>query len=211
MRGDRLTIFTLLTFTAAAAVIVIVPGPDQALLLQTSAAAGRPAAVRTAGGVLLGIVLWGVASVLGLSALLANGSVAFRIVTVVGAVYLVWLGITALRSAVSAAHPAPRREDRGNSGFFLRGLLMNCLNPKIGLFYLSILPQFLPGSAASALGPELVLFAIYVTVSALWLFGFAFAAGSLHPFLNRPRVKRTLDSVVGVILLGLGVMALVGV
>ncbi|WP_039923989.1 LysE family translocator [Amycolatopsis decaplanina] len=206
-----MTIFTLLTFTAAAAVIVIVPGPDQALLLQTSAAAGRPAAVRTAGGVLLGIVLWGVASVLGLSALLANGSVAFRIVTVVGAVYLVWLGITALRSAVSAAHPAPRREDRGNSGFFLRGLLMNCLNPKIGLFYLSILPQFLPGSAASALGPELVLFAIYVTVSALWLFGFAFAAGSLHPFLNRPRVKRTLDSVVGVILLGLGVMALVGV
>lgn len=206
-----MTTATLLAFTAAAAVIVIVPGPDQALLLQTSAAAGRPAAVRTAGGVLLGIVLWGVASVAGLAALLANGSVAFRIVTVIGAAYLIWLGITALRSAVTASASAPKHEDRGSTGFFLRGLLMNCLNPKIGLFYLSILPQFLPGSAASALGAELVLFAIYVTVSALWLFGFAFAAGSLHPFLNRPRVKRSLDSVVGVILLGLGVMALVGV
>ncbi|WP_255632526.1 LysE family translocator [Amycolatopsis sp. TNS106] len=206
-----MTLFTLLAFTAAAAVIVIVPGPDQALLLQTSAAAGRPAAVRTAAGVLLGIVLWGVASVVGLSALLANGSVAFRVVTVIGAAYLMWLGIMALRSAFSPPAPAPKREERGNTGFFLRGLLMNCLNPKIGLFYLSILPQFLPGSSASALGAELVLFAIYVTVSALWLFGFAFAAGSLHPFLNRPRVKRSLDSVVGVILLGLGVIALVGV
>ncbi|WP_340688643.1 LysE family translocator [Amycolatopsis coloradensis] len=201
----------MLAFTAAAAVIVIVPGPDQALLLQTSAAAGRPAAVRTAAGVLLGIVLWGIASVVGLSALPANGSVAFRVVTVIGAAYLMWLGVMALRSALSPPAPAPNREGRGNTGFFLRGLLMNCLNPKIGLFYLSILPQFLPGSAASALGAELVLFAIYVTVSALWLFGFAFAAGSLHPFLNRPPVKRSLDSVVGVILLGLGVVALVGV
>ncbi|MEU3768663.1 LysE family translocator [Amycolatopsis keratiniphila] len=204
-----MTTATLLAFTAAAAVIVIVPGPDQALLLQTSAAAGRPAVVRTAGGVLLGIVLWGVASVAGLAALLANGSVAFRIVTAIGAACLIWLGITALRSAVTAAASAPKHEDRVSTGFFLRGLLMNCLNPKIGLFYLSILPQFLPASAASALGAELVLFAIYVTVSALWLFGFAFAAGSLRPFLNRPRVKRSLDSVVGVILLGLGVLAMV--
>ncbi len=210
--GGVLTTLTLLSFTAAAAVIVIVPGPDQALLLQTSAASGRPAAVRAAGGVLLGIVLWGIASVVGLSALLANGSVAFLVVSVIGAAYLIWLGIMALRSAMSAAAgAAPIRDARGKTGFFMRGLLMNCLNPKIGLFYLSILPQFLPGSATPAVGDELVLFAIYVTVSALWLFGFAFAAGSLHSILNRPRVKRSLDSVVGVILMGLGVMALVGV
>ncbi|WP_414937902.1 LysE family translocator [Amycolatopsis sp. cmx-11-51] len=199
----------MLSFTAAA--VVIVPGPDQALLLQTSAASGRPAAVRTAGGVVLGIALWGIASVVGLSALLVNDSVAFRVVSVVGAAYLIWLGIMALRSAISAASAAPKHDDRGRTGFFLRGLLVNCLNPKIGLFYLAILPQFLPASATSSVGDELMLFAIYVTVSALWLFGFAFAAGSLHPILNRPRVRRSLDSVVGVILLGLGVMALVGV
>ncbi|MFK0251261.1 LysE family translocator [Amycolatopsis azurea] len=205
-----MTTLTLLAFTAAAAAVVIVPGPDQALLLQTSAAAGRPAAIRTAGGVLLGIVLWGIASVVGLSALVADGGPAFRIVTVIGAAYLMWLGIAAVRSAISASADAPDHEDHVSTGFFRRGLLMNCLNPKIGLFYLSILPQFLPGPAAPALGAELVLFAIYVTVSALWLFGFAFAAGSLHPFLNRPRVRRALDAMVGVILLGLGVVALTG-
>ncbi|MDT8915999.1 LysE family translocator [Amycolatopsis sp. PS_44_ISF1] len=205
-----MTFFTVLAFTAAAVVIVVVPGPDQALLLQTSAA-GRAAAMRTAAGVLLGIVLWGIASVAGLSALLSNGSVAYRVVTVIGAAYLIWLGIAALRSAISATVPAPKTSERRNAGFFLRGLVMNCLNPKIGLFYLSILPQFLPGSAASALGAELLLFAIYVTVSALWLLGFAFAAGSLQPVLGRPKVRRTLNSVVGVILLGLGVMTLVGV
>lgn len=206
-----MTILTVLAFTAAAAIVVVVPGPDQALLLQTSAAAGRPAALRTAAGVVLGIVLWGIASVAGLSAVLSSGGIAFRVVSSLGAAYLIWLGITALRSALSGAAGEPKAGNRRDSGFFRRGLLMNCLNPKIGLFYLSILPQFLPGSAAVDLGAELVLFSIYVSVSALWLFGFAFAAGSLHPLLSRPRVKRSLDLVVGIVLVSLGVVVLIGV
>lgn len=207
-----MTTLTVLAFTAAAVLVVIVPGPDQALLLQVSAAAGRPVAVRTACGILLGIVLWGIASLVGLSAVVANSTVAFQIISVAGAAYLIWLGIQALRSAVSAAVVTTwQGEGRRNRGFFRRGLFMNLLNPKIGLFYLSILPQFLPRSPAPAIGEGILLFAIYVTVSAIWLLGFAFAAGSLHPTLNRPRVKRSLDSVVGVVLVSLGVVVLVGV
>ncbi|GAA4547051.1 LysE family translocator [Amycolatopsis samaneae] len=206
-----MTTATVLTFTSAAVLIVIVPGPDQALLLQISAAAGRPAAMRTAGGILLGIVLWGLASVLGLSAAMAGGGVAFRVISVAGAAYLIWLGVQALRSARSAAVVISEQHDvHRNRAFFGRGLLTNLLNPKIGLFYLSILPEFLPHPSTPAIGDEMVLYAIYVTVSALWLLGFAFAAGSLHPVLNRPRVRRSLDSVLGVVLVGLGVTVLLG-
>ncbi|GAA3873209.1 LysE family translocator [Saccharothrix violaceirubra] len=207
-----MTTLTLLAFTAAAALIVVVPGPDQALLLQTSAAAGRPAAMRTACGILLGIVLWGIASVLGLSAVVAGSSTAYRVITVAGASYLIWLGVKALRSALSTAvaTSGPHGGHR-HRGFFRRGLLTNLLNPKIGLFYLSILPEFLPSATAPGLRDQVVLFSIYVAVSALWLLGFAFAAGSLHPTLNRPRVRRSLDSVLGLVLVGLGVTSLVGV
>lgn len=204
-----MTVLTALAFTAAAAVIVVVPGPDQALLLQLSAAAGRPAAVRAAAGILLGIALWGVASIAGLSAVLVDGSAAFRVVTVLSAAYLAWLGVRALHAARWPALPEQEVVNGSSGRFFLRGLLMNCLNPKIGLFYLSILPQFVPSSATSTVGAELVLSAIYLAVSALWLFGFAFVAARLHPLLVRPQVRRPLELMVGLIFLVLGIAALV--
>ncbi|MFN8073915.1 MAG: LysE family translocator [Kineosporiaceae bacterium] len=204
-----MTPLTALSFAGAAGLIVIVPGPDQALLLRTTAGAGRAAAVRTALGIIAGIVVWGVASGVGLAAIVTNSPRAFRVLSVAGALYLLWLAAQAVRSALRAASDDGRVPPGLERGHFRRGLTTNLLNPKIGLLYLSIVPGFLPRDGSAALGDQVLLYAIYILESTLWLLGFAFAAGSLYPVLNRPRVRRTLDALVGVVLAALGVVVLV--
>lgn len=202
---------SLLGFAAAAAVIVVVPGLDQALLLRASTAGGHRAALATAGGIITGITLWGTATVLGLAALLTRSETAFLTLTVAGACYLMWIGTTSIHQAVRPAEAADADAAANwHRHFFRRGLVVNLLNPKIGLFYLSILPIFLPPASHSVLGAEILLCGIYVTESTLWLFGFALAAGSLHKVLSRPRVRRFMNGAVGVVLIGLGATVLAG-
>ena len=158
-------------------------------------------------GVLLGCLAWGTASILGLSALLAASDVAYRVVQLVGAAYLVWLGGSGLwrtfvRRGGAAAEP---REPVGGTLRGLRaGLLTNLLNPKVGVFYMSLLPQFIPaGPAAPAWGALLV--ALHVVLGIGWLGALVLLAGRARGLLLRERVRTWLDRTTAGVLVGLGV------
>ncbi len=194
----------LLTFTLAAAVLTITPGMDTALVLRTAAAEGPRRAVSAVFGICCGLLLWGLAVALGVGALLAASSLAHTVLRWVGAVYLIWLGLTLLRRPHQAPHiDAVTLGHRGSANWFARGLLTNLTNPKVGVFYVTFLPQFVPPGVPVT--PFIALLvAIHVAEGVLWLTLLAFATRSLASLLHRPAVARALDRLTGVILVGAG-------
>jgi threonine/homoserine/homoserine lactone efflux protein len=160
--------------------------------------------VRTALGINLGIFFWVMAASLGLAAVVATSAKAFAVIKLDGALYLVYLGVQALRSAHRhrgandvTVRPAPSGREA-----LRQGLVSNLLNPKIAIFFTSLLPQFV-GTNGSA-GEVLLLGLLFNAMGVCWLLGYAIAAARGRNFLVRPRVKRALDRVTGVVLIGLG-------
>jgi RhtB (resistance to homoserine/threonine) family protein len=194
----------LMTFLAAATLIIIAPGPDTLLVTRNVFRRGRRGGLVTAAGTVTGLALWSVAAALGLSALLAASRVGYDVVRVAGGLYLIWLGVQSLRShgAVSAAptEAPPMPMHRA----YLSGVLSNLLNPKIGVFFVTFLPGFVPagapvGSTAALLG------ALFVVETALWLVVLVWLVGRGTGWLTRRGVRRWLDRVTGVVLIGFGV------
>ena len=195
----------LLTFALAAAVLTITPGVDTALVLRTAAVEGPRRAVSAAFGICCGLLLWGLAVALGIGALLAASSLAYTVLRWVGASYLVWLGLTLL------LHPhqeAPSIDGvllahGGTAKWFARGLLSNLTNPKVGVFYVTFLPQFVPPDVAVA--PFIALLvAIHVTEGVLWLMLLILATRSIARVLRRPVIVRVLERLTGAVLVGFG-------
>ena len=194
----------LLTFLAAATLIIVAPGPDTLLVTRNVFRRGRRGGLVTAAGTVTGLALWSVAAALGLSALLAASEVGYDVVRVAGGLYLVWLGVQSLRSqrAVPAGptEAAPMPMHRA----YLSGVLSNLLNPKIGVFFVTFLPGFVPlgapvGSTAALLG------ALFVVETALWLVVLVWLVGRGTGWLSKQGVRRWLDRVTGVVLIGFGV------
>src|SRR6267143_4653132 len=141
----------LLSFTLAAGLLTITPGIDTALVLRTAAVEGGKQAMMAGIGICFGCLLWGAAASFGLSALLAVSGFAYNVLRIVGAIYLGYLGIKlfirAFASPASSGVAGPvwsEDQSTGSSLWFKRGLLTNFLNPKVGVFYVSFLPQFIP-------------------------------------------------------------------
>jgi threonine/homoserine/homoserine lactone efflux protein len=133
---------TLLAFLATAVVIVVIPGPGTAWIVAQTVAGGTARGLRAGLGLETATLIHAVAAGLGLSAVLATSAVAFEVLKYAGAFYLVWLGIKAWRSGPAPAddpHPAPRRE---TGGVYWRSVATGVLNPKVALFFLALLPQF---------------------------------------------------------------------
>jgi RhtB (resistance to homoserine/threonine) family protein len=195
----------VIAFVGVAAVIVVLPGPDMALVLQNGLARGRRAAVETAVGVNAGLLVWAVAAALGIAALLHASAPAFMALKLAGAAYLVWLGLRALGEAWrgtgdAAAEPARRR----TMSPFRQGLLSNLLNPKIALVFTTLIPQFVePGEPAVA--KTLLLAAILIGLGLAWLTFYALLVASVGALLKRSAVRRLLSAVSGVVLTALGV------
>ncbi len=191
-------------FLAVAAVVVVTPGVDMALVTRNALMYGRRAAVETALGINLGIFFWVMAASLGIAAIVATSAEAFTVIKVAGALYLVYLGVQALRSAHTrrrtdevTVRPAPSGRQA-----LRQGLVSNLLNPKIAVFFTSLLPQFV-GTDGSA-GELLLLGLLFNAMGICWLLFYAAAAARGRNVLVRPRVKRALDRVTGVVLIGLG-------
>jgi threonine/homoserine/homoserine lactone efflux protein len=188
----------VLPFLAVSAIVIVTPGVDMALVTKNALLHGRRAARATALGVNLGIFIWTLAAALGLAAVIAASAAAFTAIKLAGAVYLVYLGVrTLLGSHEPASTPA-----RGNA--FRQGLASNLLNPKIAVFFTSLLPQFVDAQHAQ---PQdlLLLGVLFNCLGVIWLLTYASLAARGRNLLRRPRVKRTLDRVSGVALVGLGV------
>jgi RhtB (resistance to homoserine/threonine) family protein len=197
----------LLLFVGVAAIVIVVPGPDTAVVTKNVLVHGRRAAFGTSLGVTAGISVWTLAAAVGVASLLRASYPAFTVLKLIGALYLLWLGLQALRAA---GHPEPAggltsadKPVMGALGGFRQGLLSDLANPKIGIFFTSLLPQFV-GRGHPVLLPFLALGAVFVLMTVLWLFAYCLVAARAAQTLQRPRVKAALDRVTGIVLIGLG-------
>lgn len=199
-----------LIFLGVAALVIITPGPDMAIVTKNAVLHGRRAALGTSFGVDTGLAVWTVASALGVASLVRASAIAFTVLKLLGAAYLIWLGVQALRAArrpgvaAGAAGGAgpPRKVLDARIGF-RQGLFSNLANPKIAVFFTSLLPQFIePGH--SVLLPFLLLGGVFVLMTLVWLAAYALLAVKASAVLQRQRVKGALDRLTGVVLIGLG-------
>jgi threonine/homoserine/homoserine lactone efflux protein len=180
------------------------PGPDFLIVLRSALAGGRRAGMASAVGIAAGLLGWAVVTSVGIAGLLAASAVAFTIVKLAGAAYLVFLGVQALRAA-RRGYPKdvePLKETT-TRGAFAAGLFTNLLNPKVAVFFLALWPQFLP-QHASVLDVA-VMAGVVAAAPLAWFLLLANVVTALRRFLVTAKVRRTLDGVMGTLLVALGV------
>jgi threonine/homoserine/homoserine lactone efflux protein len=193
----------LLAFSLAAALLTITPGLDTALVLRTAAVEGAKRAAFAALGIVAGCLAWGAAVALGLGVLLEASTLAFNILKWAGAAYLVWLGIGLILKPRDRFELASA-EAGGDLAWMRRGFLTNLLNPKVGVFYVSFLPQFLPQGAPAA--PFIFLLAVlHGVMGLLWFAALIAATRPIAGALQRAPVVRWLDRLTGGVFLAFGV------
>lgn len=196
----------LAAFVAVSAVVICVPGPDTALIVRNTLTGGRRSGIATAGGIVCGIAVWTVAAALGLAALLSASEPVFRALQLAGAGYLVYLGLQSLLTAIRGpGKPGPYgigARLASPSVAFRQGLLSNLGNPKIAVFFVSLLPQFVTpaGEPAVAL---IVLGLLFSAMGLAWLALYAVVVAKAGEFLRGP-ARRTIDAVTGAILVLFG-------
>jgi len=199
----------VLLYVVAAGLLTITPGMDTAMVLRSSTSCGPQDGAAASLGICLGLLVWGAGAAFGLTALLAASVLAFTIVKGVGAAYLVYLGVQLLRkprtSVTSDRTPLDSPDSgKGNKNTFYRGFLSNMLNPKVGIFYITFLPQFIPHGVNVA-GFSLLLACIHVLITLAWFSLLIALTVPLGRFLARPRVVRNLDRITGCVFIGFGV------
>ncbi|PZP04429.1 MAG: lysine transporter LysE [Pseudomonas protegens] len=187
----------LLAFTLAATLLTLPPGLDTALVLRTATVEGRRQALRAALGINAGCLIWGAAVAFGLGALIAVSELAFNLLKYCGAAYLAWLGLNMLLRPRHSFAPTGANSDPGTN-WFLKGMLGNVLNPKVGVFYVSFLPQFIPQ------GQPLVawtfgLVSIHVVLGLVWSLLLIAATRPLAGVLQREKVIQWMDRTTGMI------------
>jgi threonine/homoserine/homoserine lactone efflux protein len=192
------------TFAIAALVLIMLPGPDQALITRNALVGGRYGGILTLLGGVLGLTVHAGAAALGLSALLLASATAFTILKIVGAVYLLWLAVQMLwstrRSRRSPAAEQTVAVPVQRSAYLRQGFLSNALNPKVALFFVTFLPQFLPADSGSPRAEALLLSGIFGVLYLAWFGLYVAAVDRLGRWLQRPRVKARIEQVTGLVL-----------
>ena len=193
-------------FLGVAALVIVAPGPDTALTIRNTLRGGRRSGVLTGVGVVGGQTVWAIATAAGVAALLHASEPAFLALKVVGAGYLAFLGIQALVAAFHGGKPAlygvnVARVAPGRA--FRQGLISNVTNPKMAAFFTSLLPQFAGGDRAS-FGALLLLALIFSSMTLVWLTGYVFVVAKVGDIFRRERLRRALEGVTGIALVGLG-------
>ncbi|QJE03541.1 LysE family translocator [Massilia forsythiae] len=207
-----LTLDQSLAFLAAAILLTLSPGPDNMLVLSLGMARGRLRGVAFGLGCALGCLSHTLLAVVGVSALIAASPLAFGALKVCGGLYLAWLGVGALRSRGGGAVSAARSTGMAESPrrLFLKGVFANAINPKVALFFLSFLPQFVAPARGDA-NLQTALLGLAFTAQAAVLFGLlGWFSGSVGAWLNRrPRAGMWLDRCAGVVFIALGLRLIV--
>ncbi|MFY8144804.1 MAG: LysE family translocator [Caulobacter sp.] len=194
----------LIAFTLAAGLLTLTPGLDTALVIRTAAAEGPRRAAGAAIGIGLGCLIWGAAASFGVGALLTASQTAYTVLKWVGALYLAWTGLRMILKPREAFEPGETRAvDAGPMAALRRGLLTNLLNPKVGIFYVSFLPQFMPvGVDPARFG--LLLTTIHVVEGLLWFALLIAATVPIAGLLRLPVVVRWLDRTTGLVFVAFG-------
>jgi RhtB (resistance to homoserine/threonine) family protein len=202
----------VLAFTAIAGLLTITPGADTMLVVRNAVARGRRAGLLTTVGCCCGLFVHATLSALGLSLILVRSATSFEIVKLIGAAYLMWLGVQSLRHACRRPERTGgavnqtwvRGTSAGGTRSFIEGLLSNVLNPKVAVFYLAFLPQFMsPGDWV--LGKSMVLAGIHCVEGIVWLSLVTLGVARLRSWISQPRVRRSIEASTGAILIAFGV------
>jgi threonine/homoserine/homoserine lactone efflux protein len=188
----------MIGFVLVAAAVICTPGPDTALTIRNTLLGGRGNGLRTAQGVAAGQALWTIATSAGIAALIAASQPVFTAIRIAGVVYLVWLGLQALAAAVRGRRHEER--PRGSATGFRQGLLSNLANPKMAIFFTSLLPQF-----GTGFGELIGLGLVFATLTLTWLSAYTLAVARTKRLLVRGRVRRALDAITGLALVAFGV------
>ncbi len=206
----------LAAFLAVAALLTITPGADMALVMRHALSGGTRPAFFASLGIAAGCLIWGAASALGVSVLFARSAVAFAALKYVGGAYLVYLGVRALREATRRPireRSVDGRDDTDPSGLrafplrgkaFAQGLFTNLLNPKVAVFYVTFLPQFVAPDRP-VLSQSVFLAAMHVVMGLAWLTLYARFIDRMAAVLLTGRVRRRIEAVTGAVLMGLGI------
>ena len=195
-------------FVSIAALVIVTPGQDTALTIRNALAGGRRAGVSTAFGVAAGQATWSVAASAGVAALIVASEPVFVALKLAGAAYLAFLGAQALRDAVFRER-SDRPDFRGavsssRSNAFRQGLLSDLANPKMAVFFTSLLPQFVPDGEAH-FWTLLALGLVFSLMTLAWLTAYAVTVAKAGDLLRRSPVRRALDAVTGLVLVAFGV------
>ncbi|MFE3192787.1 LysE family translocator [Nocardia sp. NPDC059240] len=200
-----LSLTEILTLAGVIVLGSMSPGPDFLIVLRNSVVSGRRAGVASAGGIAVGVFVWALVTAVGVAGLLAASAEAYTVVKLVGAIYLAFIGIRALLAARRGDYrpdPEAAANRRATPVAFRQGLLTNLLNPKCAVFFIALVPQFLPAHP-SALG-TLELAMVCTVANLLWFVTLAFGVGALRQVFTRRRVRRALDAAMGTFMVGLG-------
>ena len=196
---------SILLFLGLSWVLIVTPGPDLIYVLTKGVANGKKAGIISAAGVVLGILVHTVFAAIGLSAILQTSATAFMVVKLVGATYLVYLGVKSLLS--SGDFNIKVGEKSSYRKLFSQGLLSNTLNPKVALFFIAFLPQFVnPDSTASVAAQLIVLGMLFATCTLIFLSILGYFSGSIGIYLNkRKKLANIIQYLSGAVLVLLGV------
>jgi threonine/homoserine/homoserine lactone efflux protein len=190
----------IISFSIAAGLLTITPGLDTALVLRTAAVEGSRKGFAAATGICAGVMIWGIVVAIGIAALLSASRIAYDIMRYAGAAYLIYLGAQMLlrpRRDFMIDEETPSRS--GSHAWFIRGLMTNLLNPKVGVFYVSFLPQFIPSNSDPGIF-SVMLAAIHATEGIVWFTLLLIATRPILGRLRSPGVVTALDRVTGVVL-----------
>jgi threonine/homoserine/homoserine lactone efflux protein len=193
------------TFALVAIALTLTPGLDSALVLRSALTKGRREAVATGAGIIAGLFVWGAAAAVGVSALLTASHAAYGVLRFVGAAYLVWFGVRLLLRAVRGTDAVESDVVVQGSAWRAarQGLATNLLNPKVGVFYVALLPQFIPPHD-NPLAVGLLLAGEHGLITVVWFAVLIVLASALGRWLRRPATVRAIDGVTGTALLGFG-------
>jgi RhtB (resistance to homoserine/threonine) family protein len=205
----------LLAFLVVAGLLTITPGADMALVMRHALGSGRRQAFCASLGIGLGCLIWGTASALGVAVVLAQSALAFTVLKYVGGAYLLYLGAGALITAIRGhADPSVRtdaalrtedtRRGPSRSACFVQGLLTNLLNPKVAVFYMTFLPQFVAPDRP-VLPQSIFLATTHVLMGLAWLTLYARFLDRMAAVLLSNRIRRRIEAVTGAVLMALGV------
>ena len=200
-------LLAIASFTPAAVLIILLPGPDTLVTIRSLVRGGRTRGLATAGGILVGLTIWITVAALGLAAVLRASEIAYTVLRVVGAAYLVWLGMQSLRSMRRpVTDPVPERPSRGGvlGTGFVAGLTTNLLNPKVGVFFVTFLPGFVP-SGYPVGGTSLLFGAVFLALSVAYYGVLLALAAKVTGWMTAPRIRRRLDALTGTVLVGFGI------
>ena len=202
----------IIAFSVAAGLLTVTPGLDTALVLRTATVEGARQAMAAGAGVVTGVLAWGLLAALGLGAILAVSQLGYRVLQYAGAAYLFWLGGRMLVGALAGQAKRPLGPDAGpmnptrsrTGGWFWRGFLTNMLNPKVGVFYVSFLPQFIPAQVP-VVAFSVALAAIHAAMGLIWFAAITAATRPLSNLLRRPAFVRAIDGLTGSVLVAFGI------